>query len=81
MKRIYIQPETLILLPYGQVVMEATSGAPRQIGGGPNDEGMPGSVGETDGETDPYGDDEGGHGQGSGGGGNRSKSGMIWDEW
>ena len=79
MKRIYIKPETLLILPYGQIVMEVTSGAPREIEGGPTSgsDGLPGTVGETGDDSDPYGD----HGQGEGGSGNRSKSGMIWDEW
>lgn len=81
MKRIYIKPETLLVLPYGQIVMAVTSGAPRETGGAPTQEGLPTTVGETDGETNPYGDEDGNHGQGENGAGNRSKSGMIWDEW
>jgi hypothetical protein len=70
------------------VVMAATIQEPptpgRVIDGGVTEGGggLPGTVGETDGSTDPYSDSEGnGRGQGNAGGGNRAKSGMIWDEW
>lgn len=81
MKLIYLQPEIEMFSSYSEgSLMAATLDSKRQIGGGPTDEGMPSVVGEIeedDDETDPYG----GHGVGTGGGGNRSKSGMIWDEW
>ena len=86
MKMTYIKPETLLIFPYGQIVMNSVSGG-RGAGGGPTEKNgqdgtpLPGTVGETDGKTNPYGDNDGGKGQGTGGNGNRSKSGMIWDEW
>ena len=78
MRRIYLKPETEITTYYGDVVMAAaspgryTDGGPTDTGDGPN---LPGTVGETDDDTDPYG----GHGQGSGGGGNRAKEWDMWD--
>ena len=74
MKRNYLTPETYITHCYGDIVMEAASPG-REVGGGPTQDGLPGTVGETDGETDPYG----GHGQGSGGSGNRAKEWDMWD--
>ena len=77
MKRIYLKPETEITTYYGDVVMGAASpDSGREVGGDPTNNGLPGTVGETDGDTDPYG----GHGQGSGGGGNRAKYFDIWDD-
>lgn len=78
MKRKYLTPETFQTTCYGDVVMGAASpDSDRNVGGGPTDDGLPGTVGETDGETDPYG----GHGQGSGGGGNRAKGFDLWDDY
>ena len=89
MKLSYQKPEITGVCCFGDiVVMAATIQEPptpgRVIDGGvtAGDGGLPGTVGETDGTTDPYSDSEGnGRGQGNGGGGNRAKSGMIWDEW
>ena len=84
MKMTYVKPETLaVAVMHFESLLLSQSENPRGVEGGVTEgsDGLPGNVGETDGETDPYGDDDGGHGQGSGGGGNRSKSGMIWDEW
>ncbi len=77
MKRLYETPETLVIVMDGDEKLLVASPDPnRNVAGGPPDEGgMPGTVGETDGETDPYG----GHGQGSGGGGNRGKEFDLWD--
>lgn len=80
MKMTYVKPETLaVAVMHFESLLLSQSENPRGVEGGVTEgsDGLPGNVGETDGETDPY--DE--HGQGSGGGGNRSKSGMIWDEW
>jgi hypothetical protein len=82
MKRVYMKPEALVIVPmYSEHILQSASDSERNAAGGPTDTGdginLPGTVGETDDDTDPYG----GHGQGSGGGGNRSKTGMIWDEW
>lgn len=79
MKRKYLTPETFQTTCYGEVVMGAASpDSGRNVGGGPTDEGgLPGVVGETDDDTDPYG----GHGQGSGGGGNRAKGFDMWDDY
>ena len=89
MKLSYQKPKITGVCCFGDIVVMAatikeypTSG--RVIDGGvtEGDGGLPGTVGETDGSTDPYSDSEGnGRGQGSGGRGNRAKSGMIWDEW
>jgi hypothetical protein len=82
MKMTYKKPETLLIFPYGQIVMNSVSGD-RGTGGGPTDktdqdgDPLPTTVGETDGQTDPFA----GHGQNTGGQGTRAKSGMIWDEW
>ena len=78
MRRIYLKPETEITTYFGDVVMGAASpDSGREVDGGVTDNpgGMPGTVGETDGDTDLYG----GHGQGSGGGGNRAKEWDMWD--
>lgn len=85
MRRIYKKPETILVTCYGDIVLDSTSiikpEEGRGVDGGPTVTGdgvdLPGSVGETNENTDPYG----GHGSGTGQGGNRSKSGMIWDEW
>lgn len=72
MKKIYIIPTTIVTGNTTFTIMEGS----REISGGPKDEGLPGAVGETDGELDPYD----GHGQGSGGGGNRAPErwGSLW---
>lgn len=77
MKRKYLTPETYITHCYGDFVMGAASpDSGRVVDGDPTqNNGLPGTVGETDGETDPYG----GHGQGEGGGGNRAKEWDMWD--
>ena len=78
MKIAYVKPETLaVAVMHFESLLLSQSEAPRETGGDPTSEGLPTTVGETDDDTDPYGD----HGVGTGGGGNRSKSGMIWDEW
>lgn len=78
MKKAYIQPMTSI--SYGAYKYEILS-ASRLVSGGPTDPedggiSIPGTVGETDGELDPYD----GHGQGSGGSGNRAPErwGSLW---
>lgn len=82
MKMTYIKPETLAAaVMHFESLLLSQSETPRGVEGDPTNNGLPTTVGETDGNTNPYGDEEGDHGQGSGGGGNRSKSGMIWDEW
>lgn len=82
MKMTYKKPETLaVAVMHFESLLLSQSETGRSMAGGPTEDGLPSTVGETDGETNPFGDDEGGHGQGSGGSGNRSKSGMIWDEW
>ena len=76
MKLIYLQPQTEVFSSYSEgSLMAATVESDRNVSGA--DGTLPGAVGETDGETDPYD----GHGQGSGGGGNRSKASTIWDDW
>ena len=77
MKRKYLAPETIQVAFRGKIVMSATS--PREAGGGPTNpedggKPLPGVIGETDNDTDPYG----GHGQGTGGGGNRAKGTDLW---
>ena len=89
MKLIYLQPVTEVITScYAETPLMANSiltpesDNERGIGGGPTNTGgggtnLPVDAGETDGNTDPYG----GKGSGTGGDGNRSKTGMIWDEW
>ncbi len=76
MKRIYIMPETQTIAL--EEMMELLANSKPQPGrydeGGPNDEGFPGDIKETDKDTDPFG----GHGQGTGGGGNRGKEFDLW---
>ncbi len=82
MKKIYVTP-VVLTTNYIEPEMLCLS---RQVSGGPTkpeDGGIsiPGTVGETDGELDPYSDEEGnGHGQGSGGSGNRAPErwGSLW---
>ena len=78
MRRIYLKPETVRVAYYGDVVMESSSDSTRNVDGGPTapGQGLPGTVGETDEDTDPYG----GHGQGTGGGGNRGKEWNLWED-
>lgn len=80
MKIVYMKPEAevIALCHREQLLADSTRG----VGGGPTDTGggggnLPGTVGETDGETDPFD----GHGQGSGGSGTRAKSWSAWDTW
>ncbi len=84
MKKHYLKPDsTVIVINFTEGHMLSDSETKRNVDGGPTDDGgLPGTVGETDGETDPYSDDEGnGHGQGSGGSGNRGKiGGGLWDD-
>ncbi len=72
MKKTYIIPEMNVTASISHSIMDLS----REISGGPKDEGMPGTVGETDGELDPYD----GHGQGTGGSGNRAPErwGSLW---
>ena len=76
MKKVYMIP-TVSTLSYVEPKMLCQS---RQISGGPTNTGdgidIPGAVGETDGELDPYD----GHGQGTGGSGNRAPErwGSLW---
>lgn len=87
MKMIYLKPLTEVLAScYSESPLMANSfedsDSERGIGGGVTNTGgggvdLPVEAGETDGNTDPYG----GKGSGTGGDGNRSKTGMIWDEW
>lgn len=75
MKKVYITPETIVTHYYGDIVMSAASPeSHREVDGGPTEDGLPGTVGETDGNLDPYG----GHGQGTGGEGNRAKEMDVW---
>lgn len=81
MKMTYIKPEALtVTVMHFESLLLSQSETPRGTAGDPTNNGLPTTVGETDGETNPYGDDEGNHGQGTGGGGNRSKGG-LWDDW
>ncbi len=77
MKKIYVTP-VVLTTNYIEPEMLCLS---RQLSGGPTkpeDGGtsIPGTVGETDGELDPYDD----HGQGNGGSGNRAPErwGSLW---
>jgi hypothetical protein len=85
MKLIYLQPQIEVFSScYTEgSLMAATIESARNLDGGPaedNEKPLPGTVGNTSEEEDGYG-----HGVGDPsdpvGGGNRSKSGMIWDEW
>lgn len=81
MKRIYLKPEVFAIRCIEEAVMLSESESARNVAGGPTEDRekplTPGVEDWTDPDDDPY---QGG-GQGSGGSGNRSKSGMIWDEW
>ena len=79
MKKCYMKPECCQFLTEtgSHLLADSTIDSTRNVGGGPTGDGLPGTVGETDGETDPYE----GHGQGSGGAGNRSKWGNLWDDF
>ena len=78
MKKCYMKPEcAVIALGFTESHMLTDSESTRNVGGEPTNQGLPGTVGETDENTDPYG----GHGQGSGGNGNRSKYGNLWDDF
>lgn len=84
MKKIYLKPETeLIVYRYQENLLQSASPeSMRNVGGGPTEDGLPGTVGETDGSIDPFSDNTGqGRGQGSGGAGTRAKGFGAWDEW
>ena len=77
MKKTYINPEIIVSNYIDSEILCQS----RQISGGPTNPedggiSIPGAVGETDGELDPYD----GHGQGSGGSGNRAPErwGNLW---
>ena len=78
MKKHYLKPDsTVIVINFTEGHMLSDSETKRNVDGGPTDDGLPGTVGETDEDTNPYG----GHGQGSGGSGNRGKiGGGLWDD-
>lgn len=76
MKKTYIIPATISL---GSLFCEVICDSLRMTSGGPTNTGgldLPTTVGETDGELDPYDD----HGQGTGGSGNRAPErwGSLW---
>jgi hypothetical protein len=80
MKIVYMKPEVeVITLSHREQLLadsyRVVDGGPTNTGGGGSN--LPGTVGETDGETDPFD----GHGQGSGGSGTRAKSWNAWDTW
>ena len=81
MKRIYLKPEMFIIKYIEEAIMLSESESTRNIGGGPTQDSekplTPGVEDWNNKDDDPY---QGG-GQGNNGEGNRSKSGMIWDEW
>ncbi len=80
MKKNYMKPETLtVVMAHEYLLATDSADSSRNVDGGVTDNpgGMPGTVGETDGEVDPYGD----HGQGVGGAGNRSKWGNLWNDF
>lgn len=87
MKQTYIKPElkSIVLLEQNQILGSSIDiAAGRYSGGDPvspsSGPAISGTVDETGGSTDPYTDSEG-KPKGQGPGGNRSKTGMIWDEW
>ena len=81
MKRIYLKPEIFNIQCIEETIMLTESESARNIGGGPTQDSenplTPGVNDWKDENQDPYAN----HGPGSGGAGNRSKTGMIWDEW
>ena len=82
MKMTYVKPETLaVAVMHFESLLLSQSETRRGVEGDPTNNGLPTTMGETEEGTNPYGDDEGNYGQGNNGDGNRSKSGMIWDEW
>lgn len=81
MKMTYVKPETLaVAVMHFESLLLSQSETGRGTAGGPTEDGLPTTVGETDGETNPFGDEKGDHGQGSGGSGNRAKS-SLWDDF
>ena len=81
MKRIYLKPETLTILCIEEAIMLSESETQRNVDGGPTQTDEKPLTPKVEDWTDPDEDPYQGGGQGSGGSGNRSKSGMIWDEW
>lgn len=78
MKKTYIEPKTTIVLMELQTMIAATLEGERNVSQEDfNNDGNPSVVGERTGTDDDPTDD---HTVG-GGSINRSKSGMIWDEW
>jgi len=78
MKKCYMKPDCAVTaVNFAESYMLTDSESARNVGGDPTNQGLPGTVGETDENTDPYH----GHGQGSGGAGNRSKWGNLWDDF
>lgn len=82
MKKHYMKPESFqFSIDKGCYLLADSIESGRFVDGDPTNTGdgvnIPGVVGETDENTDPYG----GHGQGSGGNGNRSKYGNLWDDF
>lgn len=84
MKRIYLKPEIFSVNYIEEAIMLTQSESERNVSGGPTEKPdgddkplTPGVEEWTDPDDDPYG----GEGSGTGGSGNRSKSGMLWDEW
>ena len=77
----YVKPEALtVTVMHFESLLLSESQTPRQVGGDPTNNGLPTTTGETDGQTNPYGDENGNNGQGNDGFGNRSKGG-LWDDW
>lgn len=81
MKRIYLKPEVFAIRCIEEAIMLSESESERNVSGGPTQDDDKPLTPKVEDWTDPDEDPYQGGGQGSGGGGNRSKSGMIWDEW
>ena len=81
MKCIYLKPETLAILCIEEAIMLSESETQRNVAGGPTQTDEKPLTPEVEDWTDPDEDPYQGGGQGNNGDGNRSKSGMIWDEW
>ena len=81
MKRIYLKPETLAIQCVEEAIMLSESETQRNVDGGPTQTDEKPLTPQVQDWTDPDEDPYQGGGQGNNGDGNRSKSGMIWDEW
>ena len=76
MRKEYLKPHVKVsTLKYELSLLAGTRGVDGDVTHTGTGKDLPGTVGETGGDTDPYA----GHGSGTGGGGNRSKAYNVWE--